>query len=176
MSNKEQRERSEMKNLFADPKFNRQAWQSIGKAILQNPAVITPIVMNKDGTETVDSMIQNYSYNKLCNDIRSLSDEDRAPTELEMILQCQIVKARTDTSAAIFVRDTLGAKPIDESKVDQTISNVYEQMTDEELELLAAHRAAKNASDKQSDEQRDVQSESCSESLPEAHIIVDTEE
>ena len=174
MSNKEQRERSEMKNLFADPKFNRQAWQSIGKAILQNPAVITPIVMNKDGTETVDSMIQNYSYNKLCNDIKSLLDEDRAPTELEMILQCQIVKARTDTSAAVFVRDTLGAKPIDESKVDQTINNVYEQMTDEELELLAAHRAAKNASDKQSSEQPDVQPHS--ESLPEAQIIVDTEE
>lgn len=174
MSNKEQRERSEMKNLFADPKFSRQAWQSIGRAILQNPAVITPIVMNKDGVETVDSMIQNYSYNKLCNDIKSLSDEARAPTELEMILQCQIVKARTDTSAAVFVRDTLGAKPIDESKVDQTISNVYEQMTDEELELLAAHRAAKNASDKQSGEQSDIQSHS--ESLPEAHIIVDTEE
>lgn len=176
MSNKEQRERSEMKNLFSDPKFNRQAWQSIGKAILQNPAVITPIVMNKDGTETVDSMIQNYSYNKLCNDIKTLSDEDRAPTELEMILQCQIVKARTDTSAAIFVRDTLGAKPIDESKVDQTISNVYEQMTDEELELLAAHRAAKKASAEQPVEHAIEKPDVSSESLPEAHIIVDTEE
>lgn len=174
MSNKEQRERLEMKNLFSDPKFNRQAWQSIGRAILQNPAVITPIVINKDGVETVDSMIQNYSYNKLCNDIKTLSDENRAPTELEMILQCQIVKARTDTSAAVFVRDTLGAKPVDESKVDQTINNMYEQMTDEELELLAAHRAAKNASDKQSSEQSDVQPHS--ESLPEAHIIVNTEE
>ena len=62
-----------------------------------------------------------------------------------------MVKARFDTQAAIFVRDTLGAKPVDESKMDATLSaNQYEQLTDEELELLAAHRAKKAADDQRS--------------------------
>ena len=60
-----------------------------------------------------------------------------------MILHCQMVKARTDTSAAVFIRDTLGAKPVDESKVDAQLSNPYEQLTDEELELLQEMRKKK---------------------------------
>ena len=60
-----------------------------------------------------------------------------------MILQCQIVKARCDTSAATFVRDTLGAKPVDESKIDASVTNPYESLSDEELEALAKMRAAK---------------------------------
>ena len=54
-----------------------------------------------------------------------------------------MVKARTDTSAAVFIRDTLGAKPVDESKVDAQLSNPYEQLTDEELEMLRAAREKK---------------------------------
>lgn len=138
MSN--ERKEKEMKSLFDDKKFSRQAWRSVGQAILQNPARKLAPEYNKDGEETLNSMIQSYSYNKLYDDIHKLGQEDREPTELEMILQCQIVKARTDTSAAVFVRDTLGAKPVDETKLDAQLSNPYEQLTDEELELLAAHR------------------------------------
>jgi hypothetical protein len=54
-----------------------------------------------------------------------------------------MVKARTDTSAAVFIRDTLGAKPVDETKVDAQLSNPYEQLTDEELEVLQAMREKK---------------------------------
>lgn len=141
MSNKKDRESKEMKNLFKDPAFSRQAWRSVGQAILQNPAAPNAITYDKNGNITLDSLIQNYSYDKLYKDIKSLQEENRAPTELEMILQCQILKARTDTAAAVFVRDTVGAKPVDESKVDQSVTNTYESLTDEELELLAAHRA-----------------------------------
>ena len=38
MSNKNDRESKEMQNLFADPKFARKAWRSVGAAIVQNPA------------------------------------------------------------------------------------------------------------------------------------------
>lgn len=134
------RKSKEMQSLFDDKKFSRQAWRSVGQAILQNPATKVVTEYNKEGGETVNSMIQHYSYNKLYDDIQKLGKENREPTELEMILQCQIVKARTDTAAAVFVRDTLGAKPVDETKLDAQLSNPYEQLTDEELELLAAHR------------------------------------
>lgn len=137
------REEKEMRSLFEDPRFARQAWRTVGKAILQNPARRAPDQVDKDGNLTLQSEIERYSYAKLSDDIKLLGEQDRQPTELEMILQCQIMRARFDTSAAIFVRDTLGAKPVDESKVDAVVGNPYEQLSDEELELLAKHREAK---------------------------------
>ena len=133
----------EMMSLFKDPKFSRQAWKNVGLAILQNPASRAPIQVDKDGEQTLQSQIEEYSYNKLSKDIKALGEEDRAPTELEMILQCQIMRARFDTSAATFVRDTLGAKPVDESKLDASVHNPYESLSDEELELIAKTREAK---------------------------------
>ena len=144
MSNKTERERKEMQNVFADPKYSRQAWKAIGHAILQNPATKPFPVCDKDGNMTFASQIEEYSYNKLKRDIAQISDgKEREPTELEMIMQCQMIKARFDTAAATFVRDTLGAKPVDESKMDMQVNNPYEELTDEELELLAKHREAK---------------------------------
>lgn len=108
--------------------------------MLQNPACRPSPSYDKNGVETVDSLIQRYCYDQLKRDLKILTEENREPTQLEMILACQAVRARYDTSAAVFIRDTVGAKPIDESKVEQRTTNVYESLTDEELELIAAHR------------------------------------
>lgn len=144
------RTNKEMMSLFKDPKFSRQAWRSVGMAILQNPARRAPIQTDKDGEQTLQSAIEEYSYKKLADDIKTLGEENREPTELEMILQCQIMRARFDTSAATFVRDTLGAKPVDESKVDAAVHNPYESLSDEELELIAKAREAKLLAEKDS--------------------------
>ena len=64
-----------------------------------------------------------------------------------MILSCQAVKARYDTSAATFIRDTLGAKPIDETKLDAQVNNPYESLTDEELMMLQTMREKKEMND-----------------------------
>lgn len=143
MSNKNIRELKEMQNLFADPKFSRQAWKAVGIAIAMQPAVRPVNTYDKDGNETANSQIETYSYNRLQKDIMELGKEQREPTELEMILHCQMVKARTDTSAAVFIRDTLGAKPVDETKLDAQLTNPYEQLTDEELEALQKMREQK---------------------------------
>lgn len=154
MPNKDIRERKEIDNLFRDPKYCRQAWRNIGTAILQSPVSRMPTDYDKDGNPTLRSSLEDYSYRSLKRDITALCKrdgiEEREPTELEMIMQCQIAKARFDTNAAIFVRDTLGAKPVDESKIDATLSNPYETLTDEELALLAAHRQANQPSLEQS--------------------------
>lgn len=156
MSNKNDRTSKEMANLFSDPKYMRQAWQSVGHAILRNPAVKLPEDYDKQGNETMRSMTDRYCYNKLKADLDTIAkekgEEPREVTELEMILGCQIAKARWDTGAATFVRDTLGAKPVDETKVDQTVTNDYAGMSDEELELLAKFRASKTADPQPCDE------------------------
>ena len=140
MSNQWKRKELETKNVFADPKYCRQAWKSVGQAILQNPCTKPIPQQDKDGNDTFAYTLERYSYNKLADDLKRMGEPNREPTELEMIMQCQIAKARFDTSAAVFVRDTLGAKPVDESKIDATVQNPYESLSDEELELLAKHR------------------------------------
>lgn len=149
--NKDLRELKETMNVFSDPRTQREAWRSLGIKLLNNPATKAPEQLDKDGNPTLASSIEQYTYRQLVNDIKRSEQPDREPTEIEMILACQMVKARFDTQAAIFVRDTLGAKPVDESKMDATLSaNQYEQLSDEELELIAAHRAQKAADDQRS--------------------------
>ena len=144
------RKQCEAKNLFADPKYARQAWKSVGTAILASPAV-APVA----DIDTLQGAIEDYSYKSLVADTDKLKaaylrpGEIREPTEIEMIMRCQILRARFDTGAAVFVRDTLGAKPVDESKVEATVSNPYETMTDDELEALAAYRERR---DRQTDD------------------------
>lgn len=154
MSNKELREYKEMKNLFGDVKFSRDAWKAVGLAILQNPATKPAnATIDKDGNPTLSAMIEAYSYNKLKRDIEALGEPDREPTELEMIMMCQTIKARYDTNAAMFIRDTLGAKPVDESKISAQVNNPYETLSDEELDMLAKAREQKAL--QQINEQRD---------------------
>lgn len=147
--NKDKRLHDETKGLFADPKTARMAWQSLARAILSSPATkpIPNYFVNKDGSEseTYDSMVERYSYDSLAKDIVAITGEDRAPTDLEMIIKCQAQHARHNPSSAVFVRDTVGLKPVDESKVDMEITNPYETLSDEELELLAKHRAETDA-------------------------------
>lgn len=147
--NKKTRSFQETKSLFADPKTSRQAWQAIGRAILMRPAT-RPIVdqrFDKDGTpyDTTDYTVERYSYENLAKDIEELEQDIREPTELEMIFRCQAIHARHNPASATFIRDSVGLKPVDESKVEQTVHNPYETLSDEELELLAAARAARAA-------------------------------
>ena len=144
--NKDLRELKETMSVFSDPRTQREAWRSLGVKLANNPAVRAPEEVDKFGNETLASSIEKYTYGQLVKDIKQSDEPDRQPTNIEMILGCQMMKARFDTQAAIFIRDTLGAKPVDESKMDATLSaNQYEQLSDEELELLAAHRAKKAA-------------------------------
>lgn len=145
MSNKEDRVKKEMDNLFKDPKFCRQAWKAIGSAILASPCKQMPATYDKEGNETFNTSLDRMTYEQLSRDIASIDPtaEAREPTELEMIIKSQIVRARFDTQAAVFVRDTLGAKPVDESKVAAQVSNPYESLSDEELEMIAEARKKK---------------------------------
>lgn len=147
--NKDKRLHDETKGIFADPKTAKLAWQSLARAILSKPTTKPRpnYIVDRDGikTETYDSIVERYSYDSLAKDIVAITGEDRAPTDLEMIIKCQAQHARHNPSSAVFVRDTLGLKPVDESKVDMEITNPYETLSDEELELLAKHRAETDA-------------------------------
>lgn len=155
MGNKEDRMLKETLSHFADPRYARKAWGSVAWKILNAPAAKPGVVLDKNGEETLDSRIANYSYKQLSEDLAAIERADgehREPTELDMILACQIQHARHNTNAATFIRDTVGAKPVDESKVQAEVTNTYETLSDEELELLAQLREGKLKVQKQ-DEQ-----------------------
>lgn len=145
VSNKTYRELLETRNVFADPAYCREAWKSVGTAILLSPAI-----GSIGDIDTKDGAIESYTYDKLCRELKDIgastsgngAETGRQPTELEMIFHCQAARARFDTSAAVFVRDTVGAKPIDESKVSVGRSQ-YEEMSDDELEALLRYRNSK---------------------------------
>lgn len=141
------RKRKELLSLFVDPRFAQQAWQSVGQAIAMRPATKPIIAYDSNGNPTRNSQIECYGYDTLMNDVDILTSDSSTPTQLEMILACQMIKARTDTAAATFVRDTLGAKPVNESKIEHHNVNTYETLTDDELELLRQHREMKQIRD-----------------------------
>ncbi len=139
MSNKNDRETKEVKNLL-DPKYARNFWRTVGNAIANRPAVKPISTFDKEGNPTKESEVETSVYLRLSKDLKILGDPNcTEPTELEMVIASQMVMARTNPSSAVFIRDTLGAKPVDESKVDASI-NEFDSLTDEELELLAKHR------------------------------------
>lgn len=142
MQNKKARVRKEMQNLFSDPRFARKAWQAVGQAVLQRPAIPPQAFLDKDGNETLDSLVERYTYQQLAADVDAAGNTYE-PTVIEMIMACQARHAMHNTAAAAFIRDTSGGKPLDESKIDQTVVNTYEQLSDEELEALAAFRASR---------------------------------
>jgi hypothetical protein len=143
MTNGETRKQLEMKNLFKSPKYAREAFRAIGNVIAQRPARAPVAQYDKDGNLTYTSAIETYTYKQLYNDLEILKDPNRTePTELEMMIACQMVLARTNPSSFVAIRDTLGAKPVDEAKVEANV-NQYEELTDDELEALAAYRDAK---------------------------------
>lgn len=146
MSNQKDRETKELKNLL-DPRYARQFWRTVGNAIAQRPAAQPTNLHDKDGNLTKESQVERTAYDRLANDLKILKENRAEPTELEMIMASQMIIARTNPVAATFVRDTLGAKPVDESKIDQTV-NEYSGLTDEELELIATARANKQPEDR----------------------------
>ena len=68
MSNKEERETKEMKNLFGDPKTARMAWRAVGAAILQSPCSSKIDICDKDGVspgQLKDESVREQIYREI---------------------------------------------------------------------------------------------------------------
>lgn len=135
--------REDYASIFKSPKKAREVWRNVALAIALRPAAKPVVQTDKNGDETFESRVQRYTYDTLANDIDKLGDPNAGPTEIEMILSCQAVMARTNPSAFTAFVDRAGGKPVDESKVDAQVTNPYTELTDDELEMLVAYRTKK---------------------------------
>ena len=139
MDIKTEREIKEYHNLFCDPKYARKAWQQLIGQSLTSEAAALPMIVDKDGNETLNGMINSVALHKVQERLTK-QGLSRKPMEAEVMIECNIIKARFTDATFVNIRDTGGAKPVDESKLEHSISNEYSGLTDEELAKLKEFR------------------------------------
>lgn len=144
------REQREFETLFKNPKYARSSWARKVYERYTRPAMPPIIVLDKDGNETERSQIERQIYAHLVKELQDLG-EIRQPSDGEFQEACMAYYARHNAASYTARQAAFGAKPVNESK--QTVTeNVFENLTDEELELLAAAREKKREQEQKQDE------------------------
>lgn len=156
LTNKQIREQREFETLFKNPKHARAMWSKEIIDRYAKPAIPPIVVVDSKGNVTEESQIQNAIWDNLLAELKSRG-LDRLPTEGEMMDACQAYYARTNASAYVARRDSMGAKPIDETKQSVTTNNPLEGLSDEQLEVMK--RALDEYEAKQNDESSKRESE-----------------
>jgi hypothetical protein len=133
---KAERELCEYKSTFTDKRYAEKAFKSIINASLQSDAGPLPTMYDKQGNELPQSTLDRQAYENVKQRLLA-QGIDREPQQAEMMIENAILRARFDNSTFNTMLERTMGKVKDELVVS---ANEYETMTDEELELLAAHR------------------------------------
>ena len=151
--NERERAMMEQISLYADPKYSRRAAQittlsSLYTPMLSKPKPLYLSVKTMRGEiveeETKDSILASQAWDEL------VARLGRNPSKWELINETRALAAVYDTSSAVFIRDTAGFKPIDETKNEQNIKvSPLREYTEEELEQIIAEESAKRSQNKQ---------------------------
>lgn len=135
LSTKQLREQREFETLFKNPKHARAMWSREVCERYGKPALKPIAITDKDGNLTPTSQVDIAVWNHLLQEIRATGSE-RLPTEGEMMEACQQYYSRHNAAAYVARRDSMGAKPVDETKQSLSVNNPLEDMTDEELLVM----------------------------------------
>ena len=148
LTNKQLREQREFETLFKNPKHARAMWSQNVIDRYAKPALEPIAIYDKDGNLTPTSQIERAVWNHLKNELETMG-QDRLPTEGEMMEACQQYYSRHNAASYVARRDSMGAKPIDETKQQVSVNNPLEDLSDEELlvmqKALEEHRKAEQA-------------------------------
>lgn len=135
LTTKQIREQREFETLFKNPRTARAQWAQNIIDRYAKPALEPIKIYDKDGNLTPTSQIEVAVWNHLRDELK-LMGQDRLPTEGEMMDACQQYYARHNSSAYVARRDSMGAKPIDETKQQLSVNNPLEDLSDEELLVM----------------------------------------
>lgn len=136
LTKKQLREQREFQTLFKNPKHARAMWAQNVIDRYTKPAFEPILITDKDGNLSPQSQIESAIWNNLKKELEN-EGLDRLPTEGEMMEACQAYYARHNATSYTARRDSMGAKPIDESKQSHDITtNPYGNYTDEELLVI----------------------------------------
>lgn len=135
LTNKQIREQREFETLFKNPKHARAMWAQNVIDRYAKPALEPIQIVDKDGNLTPTSQIEIAVWRHLKRELEEMG-LDRLPTEGEMMEACQQYYSRHNASSYTARRDSMGAKPIDETKQTHTVNNPLEDLSDEELIVM----------------------------------------
>lgn len=135
LSNKQIREQREFETLFKNPKHARAMWSQNVINRYAKSALEPVVIYDRDGNITPTSQIELAVWKHLKQELEDMG-LDRLPTEGEMMEACQQYYSRHNASSYVARRDSMGAKPIDETKQNVTVDNPLEGLSDEELAIM----------------------------------------
>ncbi len=136
------REEREYKSLFADERYAKKAWRKFIGQSLESPA--SPLeFIGSSGEPTRDSIIYNTAYNSVKQ--RLLAEGiSREPMKAEVLVETNVIRASFETTTFNTILERTAGKVKDEVSIS---TSAYEDLTDEQLELLARHEAKKRLED-----------------------------
>lgn len=137
---REERETREYKSLFADERFAKKAWRELIGTALQGDAKPLPKTFDpKTQEETFQSQLDQMAYDNVKARLKA-DGLSREPQQAELIVESNILRSRfTDTTFNTILDRTAG-KVKDEIQLN---NNQFEELSDDELEALAAYRESK---------------------------------
>lgn len=136
---KQERERREYKSLFEDERYAKKAWKSFIGASLQSDATILPTFLDKNGNVSPQSELDQMAYENVKRrlEVQGLT---RAPMQAELMIENAVLRSRFDSNTLNMLLERTAGKVKEELNVT---ANQYENMSDDELEILAEYRAKK---------------------------------
>lgn len=135
LTKKQLREQREFQTAFKDPKHARAMWSKNVADRYCKPAFKPVLLEDKDGNLLPQSQIEFAVWDQLNNEIEA-QGLSRLPTEGEMMEGCQAYYSRHNAASYVARRDSMGAKPIDETKQQHVVNDPLEGLTDEELIIM----------------------------------------
>lgn len=138
---KSEREQREFKSLMCDQRYAKNAWRVLIGEALQGPAKPLPASYDKEGQPTFQTMLDEMAYNNV--KARLMKEGlSREPMQAELIVECNVLRARNVDMAWGTLLDRTAGKVKEEVSISD---NPYEDLTEEELDVLAAFREQKQA-------------------------------
>lgn len=134
--NKKDREEREYKSLFTDTRYAKKNMKKLMAKSLESDAANLPNIIDKNGIQTVHSIIYENAYNNVQARLKK-EGLDRKPMKAEVMIESNVIRASFDASSFNQVMDRTVGKVKDEIMLN---SNQFESLSDEELMLLAQHR------------------------------------
>ncbi len=134
---KKEREIMEHRSLFSDSRYAKKAWRQFIEKSLQSDVAILPDFEDNQGKVTPQSEIYRHARIAVANRLKA-ENIDRPPMKAEVLIEAAVIRAAFDNSALNIVLDRTAGKVKEELNIGV---NQYEDLSDEELEILAAHRA-----------------------------------
>lgn len=136
---KAEREEREHQSLFGDERYAKKAWKQLLSKSLESDAVFPPEVVDKAGNETLESQIYRQAYDSVSKRLKE-QGLDRLPMKAELIVESNLIRAAFDTPTFNVILDRTAGKVKEEISIG---TGQFEDLSDEELAILAEHRARK---------------------------------